>query len=103
MRKTEKYQKTVEQERTIATYCDFCGKDIKKQTSGELEKELEALYEFDASGNAINADIEVKIRMSNSWHEMGESKYIELDVCPACFKNEILSRAKTSTVSNSDW
>ena len=103
MKKTEKYQKTIEQERTLATYCDFCGKDIDKQTSGELEEELSDHYEFDASGSAISADVEVKIMMFNSWPEMGKSKTIELDVCPACFKKEILSRAKTSTVLNSDW
>lgn len=103
MRKTEKYRETIERERTLAIYCDFCGKDINKQTTGELEKELSELYEFNESGYGPEADVTVEIRMSNSYPECGASKTVTLDVCAACFKSEIFSRAKTSNVSETDW
>lgn len=104
MQKIKTTKETVERKTVIATFCDFCGREIGKQKPDELEQELKDLYEFEESGYGPHVEAEVKIRMSNSYSEDGGgSKSIEIDVCHRCFKREILAKARHQDVHENEW
>lgn len=103
MKKVEKFKQTIDKERTVAQFCDFCGRDYYLEKSDDVEKEMKDVYGFDASGNTPDYATEVQIRLSNSYPEMGASKTISLDVCATCFKKEIIDRARQAHTEENDW
>jgi len=103
MKKVEKYKETVEKQKTVSITCDFCLKDMNSQRTKDKENEISDTYDWEGQGDRLEADVRVEIRLSNSYYDCGSVKEITLDVCPVCFKTEILNRSKNHTSKESDW
>jgi hypothetical protein len=91
---------TVQREKIIKTECDFCDATIKYH---EDENEIKALYDFEKCGYDVDADTEIKIRLSSSYPECGNSKEIEMDICAKCFKEKVMNQAKQYREVDADW
>jgi len=103
MREVEPIKVTIEKKRVMKIQCDFCDANLFNLRDSQIVKELEENFQFDISGVCPSAEVTVKIEMSNSYSDMGGSKDISLDVCPSCFKKEILSKAKQFSTEERSW
>ena len=98
----EEIKQVVKQE-LVSEICDFCDKDLKNVKASSLSKEVETTFNLEHYGNSPYIDIDVNLRYSNGYPECNYSYTYSLDICPTCFKKEILDKAKRYKTESSKF
>lgn len=88
MKKFEKVSETIEREKEVDILCDICG----QSEIDWVKPKADNTYCFTEN------DITISHKYSESEYDYLETETLELDICPKCFKEKILTYIKSIAV-----
>jgi len=86
--------------KTISWKCDFCNREMQGMLSSQLQKEVADNFDFKCEYVTVTVKFEADIVYGG---ECGDKLEIELDVCPTCFKKQIMDKAINHSIKKSEW
>jgi hypothetical protein len=82
--------------------CDFCDKEIEARSNGAEEDEVRNVFDLDDYGSGYLTTT-VQLRYSQGYPEGTNCYEYSVDICPTCFKTQILDKAKRFSKEETDY
>lgn len=92
MKKHNKVKETIEKETIVEHRCDFCDRDLMRETASDEEKVAWDLLNIEQFGS-FHSNIQVKMSLYNGYPESSYLNQYELDVCIKCFITQIMKKS----------